>query len=622
MTRGITMKKTLINTYKSLTYNIKTLLLFETIYRMIGLLIIFPIARMLFYLSIRLSGYSYITNRLFLEYLFKPTTIIILIFLMIFLSIYIVIEMIFLSLLYDYGYHEKDIQFKSFVILGIRRSISVLKRYHVLIIGPAFLFFILVEIFHIVGIASTISIPSYWVEQMVNYPLIIISFYVSILMIVILFIETIFTLNLYTVDRLTFKEAYSQSRLMLKKNRLKMFAEFVLLNIILNGTLYLIYTLIILSIGAIVFITRGQEYVLGFLLTILYSVYFIIGLIATLVLIPINYALISVWYYENRERLGLYKRNFESERALKKPFNYKLFRRGVWGTIIIIFALNISGVLTVLAQPSRQVGLFNRAEIIAHRGASWDAPENTLSAFDLAIEQGADAVEFDVRMTSDGIPIIMHDATVGRTTNDSQNRRVDQLTLEEIKSFDAGSWFSEEFVGETIPTLEETFELLQGRTILFVELKVFTPEIEAATIELIELYGLENQVVLMSFNRLQLRRIKALNENIETLLLITTFYGDFNALISYPEVDNFGFERSLVVNNPDFVDRLHARNKGIYVWTVNSETHLQQVVDLEVDGIITDRPLVAREIAYSATTRGVIAEILREFFSRNPSTIA
>ncbi|MFU8787260.1 MAG: hypothetical protein ACNA7U_08415, partial [Candidatus Izemoplasmataceae bacterium] len=67
------MKKTLINTYKSLTYNIKTLLLFETIYRMIGLLIIFPIARMLFYLSIRLSGYSYITNRLFLEYLFKPT---------------------------------------------------------------------------------------------------------------------------------------------------------------------------------------------------------------------------------------------------------------------------------------------------------------------------------------------------------------------------------------------------------------------------------------------------------------------------------------------------------------------------------------------------------------------
>ncbi|MDO9629320.1 MAG: glycerophosphoryl diester phosphodiesterase membrane domain-containing protein, partial [Acholeplasmataceae bacterium] len=129
------MKKTFIDTYRSLTYNLRTLFFFELIYRVLGLLVIFPLGQLLFHLSIRLSGYTYITNSLLFTYLFKPTTIIIFLIMFFALSIYIVIEMVFLSLIYDFGYHEKDISFKNLLIYGSKRFVETVKKYRVRIIG-------------------------------------------------------------------------------------------------------------------------------------------------------------------------------------------------------------------------------------------------------------------------------------------------------------------------------------------------------------------------------------------------------------------------------------------------------------------------------------------------------
>ena len=111
--------------------------------------------------------------------------------------------------------------------------------------------------------------------------------------------------------------------------------------------------------------------------------------------------------------------------------------------------------------------------MIAHRGASGDAPENTLAAFHLAVEQGADGIELDVRLTRDGVPVVIHDRTIDRTTSGSG--KVGTLTLAEVKRLDAGSWFSPAHKGEQIPTLDEVFNVLPKGFLINVEMKVRGP---------------------------------------------------------------------------------------------------------------------------------------------------
>lgn len=610
------MKQTIYHTYHNLTYNLRTLIYFEVLYRVLGLLIIFPVARFLFYYSVRLTGHAYITNQLFFTYIFNPSTIMILLFLVVLLSIYLVIEMIFLSLIYDFGYHDKSISFRDLIILGFRKSYFTFKKYHIFIIMPAFLLFFTVQLIHFVGIYSTISLPNQIVYQLNQMALLKWSIFFVGAMLVVLFFETSFSLNLYTLDQLSFKDAYKQSRSLLKKQRLKMIFEFILVNVLLNILFYSVYLLIILLIGLFVWITRDQSYVLGVLLTLMYSIYAVIGLIAGSFLIPINYALLSTWYYQHKERLGLATKGIRLTNKERKAFSFKTLKRVSFGLLVVLFALNITSVISIIRQDRVQIELFNYAQIVAHRGASWDAPENTLAALELAIEQGSDAVEFDVRETNDRFPVLIHDATTGRTTDDLLNRNVSSLTLSQIKDLDAGRWFSEDFRGEKIPTLEEAFELIDGRTRAFVELKVVSLTLESQTVRIIESYNMVENSVILSFNRDQLRRIKELNPNLKTLLLVPVFYGDINVMLNYQDIDYYGFSRDIISQNPHFVELAHQKGKSVYVWTVNSEQNLQEAVLNDVDGIITDRPVLAREIAYAKNTSTVLQDFLKQFLNR------
>ncbi|HEX9075950.1 MAG TPA: glycerophosphodiester phosphodiesterase family protein, partial [Anaerolineae bacterium] len=139
--------------------------------------------------------------------------------------------------------------------------------------------------------------------------------------------------------------------------------------------------------------------------------------------------------------------------------------------------------------------------IIAHRGASNWAPENTLAAFQRACALGADGIELDVTLTRDGVPVVIHDDTVDRTTNGKG--AVAQMTLEEIRSLDAGSWYSAEFRGEKIPTLAGVLQAVGQCGLVDIELKgtkLKADGLEAAAIRAVESAGMHERVILSSFN--------------------------------------------------------------------------------------------------------------------------
>ena len=147
--------------------------------------------------------------------------------------------------------------------------------------------------------------------------------------------------------------------------------------------------------------------------------------------------------------------------------------------------------------------------VVAHRGASWYAPENTMAAFDKAVELGCSDMEFDVQLSRDEVPVVIHDNVVDVTTDGGG--AVAQMTLAELKTLDAGSWFSPQFSGQRIPTLEEVLQRYSGKICMHPEIKTNSPELAAKVVEMLRTYGQDDRSVAISFHWQVLERIKRLH---------------------------------------------------------------------------------------------------------------
>lgn len=229
--------------------------------------------------------------------------------------------------------------------------------------------------------------------------------------------------------------------------------------------------------------------------------------------------------------------------------------------------------------------------IFAHRGASGYCPENTIPAFKRGLEDGAKAVEFDVQLTSDEELVIIHDYTVDRTTNGSG--KVCDLTLEEIKSLDAGGWYAHEFSGVRIPTLRELFEFFPRGILMNIEIKnviTDTRNIEHPIVDLIREYDRYNDVIISSFNHRTLKKIKKVDEKIRVGILTYSYYINFGKYL-----ENNGFETYSVHPAAEFVDQkfikeMKSKKLKIYTYTVNDAKTADELRNMGVDGIITNYP--------------------------------
>ncbi len=608
------MRKTFRDMVANLRYNLKTLIAFEVMYLAFGAVVIFPLVRLLFVAAIRLSGHDYITNDLLFEFIVMPQTIAMFFVIALVLSVFVVIEMVFLAIVFEFSHHKEKIDLPNLLDVGLRKVGSTLRRHHVKIIVPAFLFLFVVEIVHVSAIAGTFDFPRLILEEGQNLIATRLTFYSIILLLLLLFMETVYSINIYTFEAVSFKEAYIKTRAMLKRTRLKILAQFLLVNVVLNVILYALYAFVLLLLAGIIFITRGQEQVLGFLLSILYSSYAVVTALATMVLIPVNYALIASWYYRRKEELGYPRKNtfvpHERKRRIKPAVRNRLALIVVTAVLII----NLLNAFALLGQTRPTAEIFNRPDVVAHRGAALEAPENTLSAIQAALDMNADGIEFDVKFTADGHLVLMHDSTLGRTTNDPQNRLVESVDFETIRSLDAGSWFDEAFAGEMVPTLEEALILIDGRATAYIDLKSRGEAFNRAVVDVIEALDLVNDVKVMSFDLPQLQSIKAMNEDIETVLLISTFIGDFNALVTNPAVDNLAFRAHLLRNNLDYIARAHRHGINVYVWTLEGYSDAIFFTNHDVDGLIVKDPISAREAAYAKNTNPAVIDWLRTIF--------
>jgi len=224
--------------------------------------------------------------------------------------------------------------------------------------------------------------------------------------------------------------------------------------------------------------------------------------------------------------------------------------------------------------------------VIAHRGASSYAPENTLAAFDLALELGAHQIELDVHSTRDGHVVVIHDDTVDRTTNGSGP--VASQTLAELRQLDAGAWFGATFAGERIPTFEEVLARYQGRVYLHVELKGHTPSLAPRTAELIRQHGMVGQVTITSFQQVRLEEIRTAAPELPSGWLVGDVSDAVIAQARAMEVAQLCPRANTVT--PELVRRLHAEGFVVRAWGVTTEELMQQVVQAGADGMTVNFP--------------------------------
>jgi glycerophosphoryl diester phosphodiesterase len=244
--------------------------------------------------------------------------------------------------------------------------------------------------------------------------------------------------------------------------------------------------------------------------------------------------------------------------------------------------------LTSLSQPV----------IFAHRGASAHAPENTLAAFELALAQNADAIELDVKLSADGHAVVIHDSTVDRTTGSAG--RVKDLSLQQLQSLDAGSFFSEKYRGEKIPSLEEVFEAVGKRTFINVELTNYsTPRdsLVETVCMLVKKFGLQKHVMFSSFFASNLSKARAYLPEVPRGLL--AFHGWLGA---WARSFGFDFGRYQALHpylkdaTSQQIQRAHRLNRRVHVWTVNAAEDMRRLFHWSVDGIFTDDPQLAVQI--------------------------
>ena len=256
---------------------------------------------------------------------------------------------------------------------------------------------------------------------------------------------------------------------------------------------------------------------------------------------------------------------------------------------------------------ANDIRLDNDVEIIAHRGASASAPENTLASIQRAIDEGTDWVEIDVQESADGEVVVFHDSDFMKLSG--LNRKLWEVTVDELQDIDVGSSFSEEFSDQRVPTLAQVLEMCRGKAGVNIELKYYghDEQLEQRVIDLVESHQMTDEVIYMSLKLNAVEKMKELRPNSKAGLLLSMSFGDLRELRADFLAVNAQFASRSMVR------KAHDIGKQVFVWTVNDPVTMAVMIGRGVDGLITDEPALAKEVLAQRSELNAAERLMLEF---------
>ncbi|MBS3991356.1 MAG: hypothetical protein KGZ51_04725 [Erysipelothrix sp.] len=393
--------------------------------------------------------------------------------------------------------------------------------------------------------------------------------------------------------------------IILFRHNFKLFKKHLLWNIAQAWSLFIIYILGVIIILLLISLLIPQDYAISAFINVFGQFNKFVSLLLFVVSTFMHYALNTVTssLSANIDHHELFEQqSFDSKSIFQSP-RRKLFL----GILTLFLVVNVYYTLGIIRHGSiLQSSSLNQTTVTSHRGYSSVTPENTIVAIEKAIEVFADVVEFDVRVTSDSQFVLLHDDNLLRTTG--LNMSVIRLTLDSIQELDAGKWFSSDFEGTRIPTLQEALETTKGRINVNLDLKLNENQIYLLPrlVEIIDEYEMQFQIVITSTCFRCLHVIKELNPNIQTGYIT---YRITPSLLNDLNIDVLSVKASFVTQS--MVDQIHQSGKQIFVWTVNTRAEIERMRNLGVNNIITSRPTYVKEVLFELSADRFILNLIR-----------
>ena len=600
--------KKIRNNFSLLIDSSRQVWIFEFAYKLVAFAVLFPIVLLAINSLMKIAGISYLTNEYIQRVITHPIVIIAIFIAICAFVFYCTYEMTYLSVCFE----TKRTSCNASIVDIFYNSYKVFRR----VFKPKH---IVLSIFYFISILAsnvTVLFNILYSETNTNH----IKMYVLrnhwyikaavILVFVIMYavvIPGIYSMNICMMEGLRFREAYKKSARMVKKHPVGTISALVVYNLFILAIIGITYVLISVFLVAGVKLLNMAYLGNAIFLSALRTERFIIKCILVCVAIPLSFSAITHMYYRYTDIDDI---TFEFIDIQEGPAR----RRRIAYAVIMVAALVADACYLLISfnnNPFENVAIFHETKVMAHRGASTEAPENTMAAFQKAIDDMADYIELDVQLTNNGEVIVMHDSNAYRTTGVDAN--IVNMTYKEVKTLDAGSWFSDEYVGENVPSLKEVLELTQGKIKLNIELKPADNGTALAknTVRIIEKYNMVNDCVITSFSESALKAVKTYNQEIKVGYILSAAYGDFYDM---KNVDFFSVNAAFLSKRT--IDAIHNSGKRVYAWTVNNKESIKNLTNKGVDGIITDNPVLARETIYSRDTSETIINMIRYVFNQ------
>ncbi|MCM1052864.1 MAG: glycerophosphoryl diester phosphodiesterase membrane domain-containing protein [Ruminococcus sp.] len=597
--------KTVKDIWRMVSYNFKSLVLFELIFKVLSLLVFVPLFVNSFDLIMRLTGYKYLTLENVWAFLSNPLTVILIVILILIMTVYSMFDITNIIIILDSSYHKKKIK----VIDAIRLSIIKCKKvFNYKNIPLAIMVLFIIPFLHI-GIGSSfisaINIPEFINDYIMQNITFIIIFALIIIFLVIVLLRWLYSLHYYVLEDVSFREARKKS-INLGNNIMD------LITLIIIQVVYSVFYIVFIVLGILIIILIDKALKVLLLKSILTTIiwffialsFVVFGLLAT----PISYAGISSLYYfrknKNQEKINHIKVTPSKEHKRIDT----ILKKCVVGIALIAFLIGILFTYGVYkGDYNLNIEYLRQVEVTAHRGSSLDYPENTMSAFKGAKEKGAEWIELDVQQIKDGSLIVMHDTNLKRTAN--LNKNTWEVTYEEIKNLDNGSFLDSKFNSERIPLLKDVIVWAKANNMkLNIELKPTGKEndFEKNVIDLIKELNFEEDSIIASQIYSVIENVKAYDKNIKTVYVMSLAYGN---ILEFDKADHFSIEATNVTKK--LVSEIHNAGKELYVWTINNEETIKKMLDYNVDNIITDDITLTKDIIMSSKTSNVINEYIK-----------
>lgn len=583
-----------------LKYNIGTLLVFEIIYKLATIAVFRPVLMGLWRLSLRVRGLSFLSDETVGIYLKGPAIWIILFLLILCLTFFTLLDICCIIICLHAAYRHQKMPLLALIRKGSLEALKIFRRKNWLMI---LYLLIIIPVTHVVlirGYVAKFQVPEFIFDYIRSHGLL---FFVYIAFWVYMGYRSfhwIYSMHYFCLEDCTFGEARRKSIHLLGKNFWKDIAAIVVWNAVLIGVYYGIVLGAAYLISAFNQAFVSSDFVSSLTLSGMTILLGIMGLLYFFFCMPAVYLCITMLYYyrkatQKEEIPKGYTDLDEAYRLQDTVWARKLYehrRQLIALAAAVALAVNFAYMFAE-KKGVAEFSIGDQIEVTAHRGYSEYYPENTMPAFQGAVRIGADCIELDVQQTKDGKIIVMHDSNLKRTTG--VDRNIWETDYKDLRFLDAGSWFDKKFTDTQIPTLEEVLKYTKGKIRLNIELKPTGHEtdFEQHVVDLVKQQHCEKNVVLSSMKYECLENIKQIDPDIQTVYITSVSLGNFNVL---DDADGYSVEASMLTQK--FVNQAHRAGREVLVWTVNSEDSMERVLQMGVDGIITDRPADAQRLIY------------------------